>query len=227
MAFALYLLQSPISLAVSDFSRRSVSCEGRKMEYLSFLPPSWSDHPLPVVLLLHGAGDEAINFIRPWEKIAKQEKIALIAPQLPRELSFEASAPKVFRCLVDDVKKLAALDPQRIYLFGNSMGGYLTYDGALLESEYFAAAAVHAMGIDDDYVGIISRAKRKIPIAIFTGDRDELVSLKQVKKTRDLLEKAGFPMHYREIPKHGHNYYEISDPINREAWEFLSAYRLP
>jgi predicted esterase len=196
------------------------------MEYLSFVPAG-SDHTLPVLLLLHGAGDDAANFIRPWEELAREKKIVLLAPQLPRELSFETVSPKVFRCVVEDAKKLAPVDSHRIYLFGNSMGGYLAYDGALLESEYFAAAAIHAMGIDDDYAGIVSQAKRKIPIAIFTGDRDELVSLKQVKKTRDLLEKSGFPMHYREIPKHGHNYYEFSDSINREAWDFLESNPLP
>jgi hypothetical protein len=48
-----------------------------------------------------------------------------------------------------------------------------------------------------------------------------------VKKTRDLLEKSGFPMRYLEIPKHGHNYYELSDFINDKAWEFLDSYQLP
>ena len=226
LGIACALLAAPIRLSASDFPRHKVECEGWKMDYLSYAPPS-ADQALPAVLLLHGAGDEAINFIRPWESLAKKEKIVLIAPQLPRVLTFEAVAPKVFLCLVQDVKKQIKVDPRRVYLFGNSMGGYLAYDGALLDSEYFAAAAIHAMGIDDDYVGIIQRATRKIPIAIFMGDRDQLVSLAQVRKTRALLEKSGFPMHYREISNHGHNYYELSDSINGEAWEFLSSYRLP
>lgn len=197
------------------------------MEYLSFVPPAAGDQALPVLLLLHGAGDEAINFIRPWEGIARAKKIVLIAPQLPRELSFEAVAPKVFRCLVEDVKTAVHVDPQRVYIFGNSMGGYLAYDGALLEANYFAAAAVHAMGIDDDYVGIVARAARKIPIAIYMGDSDKLVSLAQVRKTRALLEKSGFPVRYREIARHGHNYYEMSDAINEDVWKFLEGARLP
>ncbi len=228
-AFALifFLVALPMRLSASDFPRHKVKCEEREMEYLLFVPPSSARQSLPALLLLHGAGDEAINFIRPWESTAREKKIVLIVPQLPRELSFEPIAPKVFRCLVEDAKKLASLDPRRIYIFGNSMGGYLAYDGALLESNYFAAAAIHAMGIDDDYAGIVQKAARKIPIAIFMGDRDQLVSLAQVRKTRTLLEKSGFPIQYREIPNHGHNYYELSDSINGEAWEFLGKYRLP
>ena len=217
----------PIHMSASDFPRHKVPCEGRKMEYLSYAPPSSGDQALPVLLLLHGAGDEAINFIQPWEGMARSKKIVLIAPQLPRERSFEAVAPKVFLCLVEDLKKQVHVDPQRVYIFGNSMGGYLAYDGALLESDYFAAAAIHAMGIDDDYAGIVARAARKIPIAIYMGDHDALVSLAQVRKTRDRLEKAGFTVHYREISHHSHNYYEISDSINDDVWDFLEKYRLP
>ncbi len=128
---------------------------------------------------------------------------------------------------MDDVRKQATLDPHRIYLFGYSMGGYLAYDAALLDSDYFAAAAVHAMGIDDDYVSIIDRATRKIPIDISIGADDQMVSLPQVRKTRDLLRQSGFHVEYKEIFNHSHNYYEMSDTINDDVWHFLEKYRLP
>ena len=222
-----FLTLLPIYASAVEFSRHTVECVDRKTEYRSFAPAPSTGEPLPVLLLLHGAGDEAPNFIAAWEPLAKKKRIILLAPQLPRELSFEAAAPKVFRCIVDDAKKQMRIDPQRIYIFGYSMGGYLAYDGALLESKYFAAAAIFAMGIDNDYVSIVKRAERKIPIAIYTGTDDHLVSLKQVRKTKELLEDAGFPGRYREIGGHGHSYYDISEQINTDAWEFLSQYRLP
>lgn len=43
------------------------------------------------------------------------------------------------------------------------MGGYLAFDAAMLESEYFAAVAVHASFISEDYVGL--------PIAIYMATR--------------------------------------------------------
>ena len=156
-----------------------------------------------------------------------KRQIVVIAPQLPRDATLEPHIPKILPCLVDDVRKQAALDLHRIYLFGYSMGGYLAYDAALLDSDYFAAAAVHAMGIDDDYVSIIDRATRKIPIDISIGADDQMVSLPQVRKTRDLLRKSGFHVEYKEIFNHSHNYYEMSDTINDDVWHFLEAYRLP
>lgn len=196
------------------------------MEYVVYIPPVAKER-LPILILLPGAGDKAENFANAWKSKAKRNQIVLLAPQLPRDATLEPHIPKILPCLVDDARKQTAIDPHRIYLFGYSMGGYLAYDAALLDSDYFAAAAVHAMGIADDYASIIERATRKIPIAISIGDHDQMVSLDQVRKTRDLLKKSGFHVEYKEIFNHSHNYYEMSDTINDDVWHFLEGYRLP
>jgi poly(3-hydroxybutyrate) depolymerase len=149
----------------SDLPRHTLNCDGRDMEYVVYVPANPAG-PLPVLMLLHGAGDHAENFIRAWKSFAQKKQIVLIAPQLPRERSLEGHIHKILPCLVAEVGKQTGIDSHRIYLFGYSMGGYLAYDGALLDSDYFAAAAIHAMGIDDDYLSIVQRATRKIPIAI-------------------------------------------------------------
>ena len=204
---------------------RKVSCEGSAYRYLLLAPQGMGARP--ALLLLHGAGDTPEPMIESWQKLARQEDIVLIAPALPRVRAFEAMAPAVFVCIVEDAKQAATVDSHRVYLFGNSMGGYLTYDAALLRSKYFAAAAVHAMGIDEGYVGIVDQAERKIPIALYTGDRDPLVRLQDVHRTRDLLIQHGFPVHYLEIRGHDHNYYAVSDQVNADAWKFLEDKRLP
>jgi len=211
----------------SDFTRHTVRCDTRNMEYLFYGPTQAGNNPLPVLLLLHGAGDQAEHFAQAWKSIARKKQIVLIAPQLPRDPTLEPHIAKILPCLVADARKLANLDAHRIYLFGYSMGGYMAYDGALLDSAYFAAAAIHAMGIADEYASIVQQATRKIPIFISIGDRDQMVSIAQVRKTRDLLRKSGFPVRYQEILDHSHNYYEISDTINDDVWRFLEGYRLP
>jgi len=177
-------------------------------------------------MLLHGAGDRAANMVDAWKHFAEKQKIVLLAPELPRDPKFEDDAPRVFRCVVEDAKQFVHLDPQRVYLFGNSMGGYLAYDAAMFESQYFAAVAVHAMRIADDYAWIVTRAQRKTPIAIYIGDSDQFFSVDDVRKTRNLLRKAGFPVHYVELDNHDHNYYALADEINEDAWKFLKENRL-
>ncbi len=182
---------------------------------------------MPAILLLHGAGDHPPNFIEAWKSFAKQKHIVLIAPELPRIETFERVAPAVFKCVVEDAKLQAAIDPRRVYVFGHSMGGYLAYDAATFDSEYFAAVAVHAMGIADEYDSIVNQAKRKTPIAIYIGDQDELVPITRVERSRDLLRKSGFPVHYVELRDQDHNYYDLAGQINDDAWKFLSQYQLP
>ncbi len=178
-------------------------------------------------MLLHGAGDGPPKVIDAWKSLARKEKIVLLAPDLPRDPKFEDAAPGIFRCVVDDARHFTAIDPQRVYLFGNSMAGYLAFDGAMFESQYFAAVAVHFNRIADEYTGIVGHAKRKTPIAIYSGDLDQFFSVQSVRKTRDLLLKAGFRVHYVELPNHDHNYYARADEINADAWKFLVENRLP
>jgi acetyl esterase/lipase len=116
------------STSAKDVASRTVSCG--KYEYHYLLYTSKRSGPLPAILILHGAGDQPEPMVEAWKSLAKKEGIVLIAPQLPRVAAFEEVAPQVFRSMVEDAKKDVLLDPQRIYVFGNSMGGYLGYDAA-------------------------------------------------------------------------------------------------
>lgn len=222
-----------VSSMASDVKSRKVRCQSIEQPYLYYSPEAsvkgaaQNAVPMPAVLLLHGAGDRAVNMIEAWKQLAAAQKIILLAPELPREEKYEAAAPQVFRCLVEDARQMLTIDPRRVYVFGNSMGGYLAYDAAMFDSQYFAAVAVHAMRIADDYAWIVKRAQRKTPIAIYIGDHDQFFSLASVRKTRDLLLQEGFSVHYVEMERHDHNYYARSAEINADAWKFLQDKALP
>ena len=220
-----WILAVPLAFAAS----RTAQCDGIKQRYLTYSPKgaAQGQEALPVMLLLHGAGDIPDNMIDAWKKFAKTNSIILLAPDLPRDPKFEDSAPKVFRCVVEDARQSLTIDPMRIYIFGNSMGGYLAFDAAMFESQYFAAVAVHGMKIADDYKWIVDRAERKTPIVIYIGDHDQFHTTESVQSTRDLLRKAGFPVRYVELRGHDHNYYAIADHINQDAWKFFIENPLP
>ena len=213
------------SLRGSEVAAKKIACGGTTYRYLLFAPAT--EKAVPAILLLHGAGDTPEPMVDAWKKLAKKEHIALIAPELPRDPKFEPVAPDVFHCIVEDAKHAAQLDASRIYVFGNSMGGYLAYDAAMFGSQYFAAAAIHAMMISPEYDFIVEKAGRKIPVAIYIGDEDQFVAIAGVRRTRDLLLQRKFPVHYVELKRHDHNYYALSDKINEDAWAFLKATQLP
>jgi len=93
------------------------------------------------------------------------------------------------------------------------------------ESQYFAAAVVHA-GALHQRDPAISLAKRKTPIAIFVGTRDPFFPLEDVRGTRDDLNKQGFTVELTEVPGHDHNYYDVAQKINQSAWESLKKHQL-
>jgi poly(3-hydroxybutyrate) depolymerase len=204
---------------------RNIRCGDVQQKYLYYSPDPKAF--LPVIVLLHGAGDHPENMLVAWKDLATKQGITLLAPELPRDPKFEDSAPAVFHCVVEDAADFVHIDPWRVYLFGNSMGGYLAFDGAMYQSQYFAAIAVHANRIDEEYVGIVKQATRKMPIAIYIGAHDQFFPVESVRKTRDLLLKEGFPVHYVELDHHDHNYYARSDEINADAWRFLQQQSLP
>lgn len=204
---------------------RSATCDGATYRYLLVAPKF--NRPKPALLLLHGAGGHAHDLVLPWRSFAETHDIVLIAPELSNKRAFEAIAPAVFRCIVEDARTATPIDPKRIFVLGHSMGGYLAYDAAMFQSEYFAAVAASAAAVDPDFDGILEKATRKIPIAIFIGERDPQVPLASVRRTRDLLVNAGFPVLYEEIPDHDHQYELAADRINREAWKFFEAHPLP
>jgi poly(3-hydroxybutyrate) depolymerase len=119
----------------SDVNSIVLPCAGVKTRYLFYDPDE--KRSLPAILLLHGAGDQAGDFLGAWKAFSKKQDVILIAPELPRDLKFEDLAPAVFRCLVDDAKTKVSVDSDRVYVFGNSMGGYLAYDAAMFDSEYW------------------------------------------------------------------------------------------
>ena len=213
------------ALAVTCLSE-TLRFENKRYTYSVYVPPS-GNGSRPAILLLHGAGGAGRDMLDLWKPLAKAEGLVLIAPNLPRELAFEEVAPRFLHALMDEVMRTNEIDKRRLYVFGYSMGGYLAYDAAMFESTYFAAVGIYANFIYPEYVGILKEAKRRIPIAIYAGVEDELIPIKAVRATRDLLKANGFPVRYREFARRGHDYGAVVHEVNADAWEFFSRAILP
>jgi predicted esterase len=227
-AFTIALSVHSLFAATRGRTSNQVKCDAGQFLYLLLIPSKTTpEKPLPALLLLHGAGDQPDSFIETWTHMAGKRRIILMAPALPVNTTFPDIAPSVFRCIVHDAEQKAAIDPRRVYVFGHSMGGDLTLRAAMLDSDLFAAAALHASYFDDDEMWMLTRPARKMPIAIYSGDRDERVHIDKVREMRDRLVKAGFPVHFMEIEGHDHNYYAVAGDVNEGAWKFLTHYQLP
>jgi len=184
--------------------------------------------PVPLIVLLHGRGGSGQRPMAAWHDLARDHGIALVAPKSLNEgwAILEGDGPDFFQALIETIKTDAAIDGRRVYLFGHSSGGHQALALGPLESEYFAAVAVHAGALRPSERLFLQQARRKIPIAMWHGKADDIVPIQMGRDARDLLKSFGFPVTLNEITSHTHDYYSRAGRINGEAWAFLKEHRL-
>jgi len=224
------LIAAPARCASGKITKETIEFMGQKRSFHLFVPKDLPSGAVPLLVTLHGSGGNGASLLDKWKDLAAEEKVILVGPD-SRNPDFWAApvdGPDFLYDIVERLKKDYPIDPRRVYLFGHSAGAVFTLLASMWESQYFAAAALHAGALQGfEAKDGIATAKRKIPMAIFSGTADPIFPIKDVRLTRDTLRDAGFPISLIEIPGHGHNYFAISSKVNRQAWDYLKHYVLP
>jgi poly(3-hydroxybutyrate) depolymerase len=223
------ILGAPRVAAEGKVEHLTFGSGGATRSYYLFIPDKAGAGPAPLLLLLHGSGHDGKSLIDPWLPLAKSEGIVLLAPDAsnPQAWRIPQEGPDFFHDLVELVRiSHDVIDDRRMYVFGHSAGAIHGLDLGLLESEYFAAVAVHAGVVSKEMQPILNQAPRKIPMAIWVGTNDALFPLSIVRQTRDVLNAAGFNTGLTEITNHTHDYYGSASNINKQAWTFLQQHKL-
>ena len=216
-------------VAAQKVQKETLEFERAKRTYYLFVPAvATPEHPVPVVVLLHGSGRNGLSLMDKWKDLASKEGFIALAPDAitPEGWRAPIDGPDFLHELLSVVKAKYPIDSHRMYLFGHSGGASFALYMALYESEYFAAAAIHAGALRHDDEKIVQLAKRKIPIHIAVGDRDQFFPLEAVRATRDVLVANGFQVGLTEMKGHDHWYYDLAPKINAEAWDFLKQQKL-
>ncbi len=117
------------------------------------------------------------------------EQFITVTPQVepdPKDNSVDWDA-KSLSALLDEIEKKYRVDKQRIYVTGNSMGGFGAFSLAQEQPERFAAIIPICGGGDPESVKKIKR----IPIWVFHGYKDDCVLFKNSEEMVDALKKVG------------------------------------
>ena len=165
------------------------------IKYLISHPDGFNDsEKYPVVLFLHGRGarnqsTEKLHNYTPLAHIkARQNErgFILIAPHCAYGNWTEWMMPLVK--FVEHVRELPYVDNTRIYLTGNSMGGYGTWELSILHADWFAAAMPLCGGGLPGMAGQIG----DLPIRAFHGLCDKTVDpIESLQMAKAVNSKGG------------------------------------
>jgi predicted peptidase len=171
-------------------------------QYLLYEPKDYdatSGKRWPLMLFLHGAGERGTNVskvaVHGPPKLVKQKKdfpFLIVSPQCPEG---ESWSNDTLLALLDEVIKKHAVDTNRVYLTGLSMGGFGTWSLGVEYPERFAAIAPVCGGGDTIHVLLTSRKKsqalKTLGVWAFHGAKDPVVNLEESERMIAALKKAG------------------------------------
>ena len=160
-----------------------------QLKYLLY-EPEVNRKKKPLVLFLHGAGERGDNLELierhglPLLYKTTNFPFILIAPLCPKDKWWnDEDLIEYLLNLIDNFKAKKNIDTKRIYVTGLSMGGYGTYNLISKRPELFAAALPICGKAD---LSSLPKAKL-IPIWIFHGARDPIISVKHSIDAYELL----------------------------------------
>jgi predicted esterase len=207
--------------------KETILSNKKKRTYYLYVPAT-AKSSAPLIVLLHGSGRDGLSLVDKWKDLAGKEGVIIVGPDAEGEgWSAPRDGPDFLHELVEALKSRYPINPRRVYLFGHSAGAVFALMMSTVESEYFAAAAIHAGAFrSPEEFQTISNASRKIPLAIWVGTIDRYFPLADVRATRDAFKSKGFTIEVTEMPGHDHWYYDLAPVINAGAWAFLRKYEL-
>jgi predicted peptidase len=184
-----------------------------KLHYLLYLPADYDTLDLqpskrwPLMLFLHGAGERGDNLKLVMRhgpprlvKEGQQFQFIIVSPQCPKN-EFWTGKGALLAALLDEIKNNYAVDSDRMYLTGMSMGGYGTWALAIAYPDRFAAIAPVCGGGNPLKVCAI----RSVPVWCFHGAEDDIVPLEESQTMVDALQTCGGNIRFTIYPHTGHD----------------------
>ena len=196
---------------------------GETIPYALFVPSGYDPaRPAPLMVSLHGAGrqyDWLMNYAGLLDQ-AERHGYVVVTPlgytrrggygyrgDSEQDRRAEQDVMNVFRLVKDEL----AIDEERIYLWGHSMGGAGTYYLASRYPDIWAGLAAVAGGsMTADYVD--ADAIRHIPFLVIQGSEDRVVPAARARESVARMRELGMQHLYIEIPGGDHSLFISRDP---------------
>ncbi len=230
-------------------ARTYVDSRGAKMPYRLFIPRAYdSKRSYPLIVFLHGGAGNGTDNIQQitggntngshvWthDDVQREHPAFVLAPQAPDGATWGGpEAPDLSptaRMMLEIVRSLEHefnIDKLRLYLTGQSLGGFGTWDVIIRRPDVFAAAVplcgsgiVKGFPFRTVYAATDFEKIKDVQIWVFQGADDTTVPPEGSRQAVAALRKVGSNIRYTEYPSVGHRVWEHAyiDPA-LVAWLF-------
>ena len=223
----------------------------------AYLPPSYDPaKKWPLVLQIHGFNPANPKYVRWWavdsrhaginSEFANHQGVIYMEPHGRGNTTYLGLGDTDILTVIALAKKHFNVDEDRVYLTGDSMGGWGTWNVGTRHPDLFAAIAPVYGGADyhsqvpEAELAKLSDLERlrfekqsswsmadcllNMPIFVHHGDVDKSVSVDYSRYGVRMLQRWGYDIRYQEIPGRGH---EALDVMNDNIEWFLQHRRNP
>ena len=219
--------------------------DGKVLRYRLLKPLDFDPtEKYPLVIFLHGAGERGDDNVaqlkhgmKDFCDPSRREKYRcyVLAPQCPKnarwadidwskkEMHIPAETSDSMKLVFEVVDRMvadAAIDKNRIYVTGLSMGGYGTWDCLYRRPDFFAAALPICGGVSTE----VAESIKHVPVWCFHGADDKVVTVDYSRDMIASLKAAGGTPKYTEYPGVGHDSWSTTY-ANPQIYEWLFSQR--
>jgi predicted peptidase len=214
----------------TGFLNRTLRIDGTSHRYQVYVPPDYTDSKRwPVILFLHGSGERGSDGLLQTEvglgtalrRLPDRYPAIVVFPQAEPEDRWPGKNAKIAIEALVRTQKQFRCDPERVYLTGISMGGngawYLAYRhpgrfaavapicGWFLPDSAHPTSEPVVPGDTSHAEALLAERLREMPIWIFHGSEDPVISPRDSRAIAARLDSLGAPVKYTEYVGVGHD----------------------
>ena len=218
----------PAQAAGSYEARRWSDSKGQGLRYWLLQPVEYdSNRRYPLVLCLHGRGGKTeASQVLASKKFRQRYPAFVVVPVASQDNRWAAPTSKtkdsrgssisaVFEILTA-LQKEFSIDPERLYVTGQSMGGFGSFGAVAQRPDLFAAAAPIAGGWTPED----AQKMTKTAFWVFHGDADPTVKVTNSRRMVEALRAVGASVRYTEYAHVKHNSWSRTY-ASPELWAWL------
>ncbi len=213
---------SSASATPGQFSARIHRDGALSLPYQLLIPKDYmpdADKSWPMIVWLHGSAENGTDNRAQLPGVANtflsdgaNTRAFVLLPQCPPKMAWHragfnkapevAESSRMLIATIAELEKEFRLDGRRIYVGGFSMGGIGVWELLVRYPGVFAAAFPVAGAVGDRPA--LPPLVKDVPIWVFHGDKDDMVSVEDARKTVAALKALGSTIKYTEYSGVGH-----------------------